>query len=315
MFLCRDLNNPLNAAEWDRFEAANYGKLPKNVAAWEKWDRFPDRTGCARYFSRENSGDYEEFLSFAKDWQATLEEYEQFDWPEPLQWKLPNNVRWPMSCLEGHHCWLELMCRQATMNYYHKARWVTDDPTVVGLKEADLEMIAIDKLVSAASEAVMAWLPSERITIEPKKPAAVIQSVTVALGHGSYQLHDGAIYPLSIPLEFKKLFGAFVVKVFSGSLAEPVAWHTLHESVRDLEERRRRKRRQRKQSEQEEGSEENELDGKDKQDEVDPTKASTTLLKALSELRELLNNWGRPRASHLPSPMTCSSGTMTNRPP
>ena len=40
LFLCRDLKSPLSDQVWARFIMINEGKLPKEMAAWETWDRF-----------------------------------------------------------------------------------------------------------------------------------------------------------------------------------------------------------------------------------------------------------------------------------
>ena len=55
----------------------------------------------------------------------------------------------------------------------------------------------------------------------------VVKAVTVKMGHESYQLVADNRPPFSIPVSYKKMFGAFVQKILHGAPAEPVEWLVL----------------------------------------------------------------------------------------
>lgn len=176
-FLCHKVRAPLTVAQWDKFEAMNYGRLPKNIASWEKWDRFPDLSGCFRFFSCGDSSEIEEFIAYAKEGYEILLDYDDFVWPQSLVWKLPNFFR--LGCpLEGYYCWLEFVCRTNVTSSLWELEWtktITQDDVLVGLKEFNLKTRSFSDIASVAAEAIQEWLPRDCCDLDDLYPPPTVE--------------------------------------------------------------------------------------------------------------------------------------------
>ena len=99
-------------AAWAKFKALNDGLAGTTISGWEKWGRFPDGTGCFRFFGQGKPEDLrtiKETLTLA---DQALSKYEELPVPQGLKWKLPDAVRASSGhLLPDYYCMLELVCR------------------------------------------------------------------------------------------------------------------------------------------------------------------------------------------------------------
>lgn len=292
LFLCRDLKNPLGDEAWARLLTANEGKLPKEMAAWEMWDRFPDRTGCSRFFGCGNREDVGKIKEIVRKADTILADYEKLDHvPEELEWGLPNAVRFLYDCcLPEYYNMLELLSRcmgwgddstivveQAGLEvrplnendlFWRDSGW--GEPSQ--LEQVGLELLAVSDFASGFAKAIEKWVPWDATfaeypcdPVESTKPTApVVESVTIKNGHDGFVLHAKSLPPLSIAPEHRWIMLPFIKRVVDDAPGEIVPWNELHKFL-------------------------------NKGDAI-PTKACDRLRKLLDGLRAKLLDWGRPPA-------------------
>ncbi len=107
--------SPPSQEEWQRFIEVNHGTNLPSDAAWEKWEVFPDRTACARFFGTGSEEAHCEFVRIAKASYRILAAISDLAKtagcvPEDCEVNLPNpnkSGRWcPLSDEFG---WLEVL--------------------------------------------------------------------------------------------------------------------------------------------------------------------------------------------------------------
>ncbi len=173
---------PLTDAAWAQFMAANYGKLPKEMASWENWERFTDRTACSRFYGLGNKDDLCKITEIVTKAGSLLEEYEKLNVPEELDWTTPEPVRFFYDCsLPTYDCMLELICREAghcgdeNLICVEEAglkmlleetviddSWGKPEEIKLGkLERAGLELFQVDDFRIAFAKAIEAWIPED----------------------------------------------------------------------------------------------------------------------------------------------------------
>ena len=92
----------ISEPSWSKFIAANDGKLSKEIAEWEKWERLPENKGYCRFFGRGHEKDLALVEKAFTRGDEILKNYdEMYPVPEELEWKLP--VRWDFYPEEQPH--------------------------------------------------------------------------------------------------------------------------------------------------------------------------------------------------------------------
>ncbi|NLY01168.1 MAG: hypothetical protein GXY83_34180 [Rhodopirellula sp.] len=162
LFVRSDLK-PLNQEDWDAFIARNSGKLPAEVAAWEKWDVFPDRTAASRYYGFGTDEVVGKIQGALWDGGDTLKEYEEFSVPKCVEWILPSSPR-PShgERLPDHYRLVELISRQMGVQGVGQG---------VGWRELGLESFTVDDFASAAVEAIYDWIPDGPYRLDDEEEA------------------------------------------------------------------------------------------------------------------------------------------------
>ena len=67
---------------WAKFVAANHGRLPREKATWETWERWSDSTAYNRFFGTCNPENMKVVLDYMKRAQAICDAYSKLDVPE-----------------------------------------------------------------------------------------------------------------------------------------------------------------------------------------------------------------------------------------
>jgi hypothetical protein len=156
LFLWPLVQSPLCAEVWDSLVASQKGKLPRN-ATEVQWDRFPDGTGCSRYYGVGDGPGLqtalEAFLRLAKEGQRILESYWELGFCGPYSWNLPLQCR---CYVGGHYDWLTLVCQQSLGTFFSPS---TQTCVILPAWQFEFSLLHQHDLFSAAAEVVGDWLP------------------------------------------------------------------------------------------------------------------------------------------------------------
>jgi hypothetical protein len=135
---------PLTKVAWREFRTANEGRLPKDIAAWETWDEFPDGIACSRYFGVGSPEDVAIVQGALTEGNKIIRRYRGCNFPVHCEWNIPST--WRKDTLPKHYRWIELVSQEKGK------RWI--DNGVSGLEEAGLDVLAIDDLTADVLEAL-----------------------------------------------------------------------------------------------------------------------------------------------------------------
>ena len=159
LFLWPFTQSPLCVEVWDSLVASQHGKLPRH-ATEVQWDRFPDGTGCSRYYGVGDGPGLqvalETFLRLAQEGQRILGAYWELGFCGPYAWNLPS--RYPPCYVGGHYDWLTLVCQQSLENYFFPGKLSVTSK--LPMWQFEFSLLQQQNVFAAAAEALEAWLPS-----------------------------------------------------------------------------------------------------------------------------------------------------------
>ncbi len=223
LFVYRDRAAPLSEDAWARFIAANKDKMPKEVADWESWDLFPDRTMCSRYYGR---GHQEYWMSHVEEITKIISKFCIINAPKIPFWD-ESYANLPPD---------RYRVVEAISRFMGKP--VTD--TGIVSPEDNLLTVATDDFAFATFQFATWCVPpfsaepivSESTDAEATLPS-VVTAITIKQGHECYQLVAEGVPPFVVPAEFRAFFGAFVRKLLCNAREEPVEWYVLHDAMQE----------------------------------------------------------------------------------
>jgi hypothetical protein len=196
----RRMENP----SWDEFQAANEGRVDKEVGEWEEWDKLPGDMGRIRFFGLGTRPDLRPIRDILKKADETISAYLCLPGPSILAWRFYKGIRDCYGCgSDEYYRLLGLIALSQGYDY---------DDTEILVKEVDnwpsadqllpfdqgfvhrpdgirfpIDVYAIQDFVAAFKEAVNEWVPEEldqisleidessRPPLEPGEPANVFQ--------------------------------------------------------------------------------------------------------------------------------------------
>jgi hypothetical protein len=239
---------PLTDVAWAQFMASNNGKLPKEIAAWEKWERFPDRTACCRYYGLGNKFNvWCNICEIVTKAGSLLREYEKLNVPEELDWTTPVAVRSVYNCcLPDYSCMLELICRQAGHCGDENLICVEEagltmlfEETVFNeflgeiklgkLERASLELFQVDDFCTAFAKAIEVWIPENAENAEyacdPDEDVSSEESPQIAAVSDRQKVDTpdlGKLY-VEFSQDVREKLDAILDRVPSGNEIQPVS--------------------------------------------------------------------------------------------
>lgn len=238
----------LSDSQLAEVQSAHSSGLPPDT--WEFWKQFSDGSGWSRFYGRAPKDDLDEIRGLLTRMDEAITEYGELDVPESLEWDLP----WIGWNLPSQEYPLDLVCR---------ATGIVDHNS----KASKIQVYSNGNFFQAIADSIEAWVGDRSCPVPEEVPEPVPESeptrvVTIDKGDESFVLNsDVANLPVSIPLDLRRLFGAFVQKVVRKAPGESIDWNTLNETVFD--------------------------------DDADSGKASNLLRKAMNTLNRLMANLGR----------------------